>query len=112
MDKTYAVYILASRRHGTLYVGVTSDLLGRIHQHRTKCFTGFTAAYGVDRLVWYEDHGSIEAAILREKRIKKWRREWKIALIEAANPQWDDLAIGFGFQPVGRAAVPDPGRLT
>jgi len=74
MDKTPAVYILASGRNGTLYTGVTSDLLGRIYQHRAKVMGGFTAEYGVDRLVWFEVHESMESAIVREKRIKKWNR--------------------------------------
>lgn len=95
------VYILASRRHGTLYTGMTSDLPGRIHQHRTETFSGFTADYGIKRLVWFETHEDIAAAIVREKRIKGWKRDWKIGLIEALNPMWDDLAVTLlGFEPL------------
>ena len=90
-----AVYILASRKHGTLYVGVTSDLLLRISQHRAGTHGGFTQDYGVKRLVWYETHEGIEAAIHREKRLKKYKREWKINLIEEMNPNWDDLFPAF-----------------
>ncbi|RJF86298.1 GIY-YIG nuclease family protein [Oleomonas cavernae] len=85
------VYILASGRNGTLYTGVTSDLVGRIYVHRTKGVPGFTARYGVARLVWFERHDDITAAITREKQLKHWRREWKMNLIEATNPTWDDL---------------------
>ncbi|WP_084583782.1 GIY-YIG nuclease family protein [Sphingomonas azotifigens] len=99
MDKQPCVYILASRRHGTLYTGVTSNLLGRIYQHREKVTHGFTAEHEIARLVWFEVHEDMSAAILREKRIKKWNRDWKLALIERSNPQWVDLAIGLGFQP-------------
>ncbi len=99
MDKQPCVYILASRRHGTLYTGVTSNLLGRLYQHREKVTAGFTAEHDIARLVWFEVHEDMSAAILREKRIKKWNRDWKLALIERSNPQWVDLAIGLGFQP-------------
>ena len=85
------VYILASGRHGTLYIGVTSNLPQRIDQHKAKQSRGFTAKYGVDRLVWFEEYGEIVVAIAREKQIKKWRRDWKIALIEESNPEWADL---------------------
>lgn len=88
---TYFVYLLASRRHGTLYLGVTSDLLRRVWEHKNKVVPGFTTKYGVDRLVWFEAHGDVAAAITREKQLKKWRRDWKIALIEAENPDWRDL---------------------
>ena len=87
----YFVYLLASRRHGTLYIGVTSDLPRRVWEHKAKVVSGFTTTYGVDRLVWYEPHRDVTAAITREKQIKKWRRSWKIALIEADNPDWCDL---------------------
>ena len=86
-----AVYILASGQHGTLYVGVTSELPIRIAKHREGAFDGFTKRYGVKRLVWYELHDGIEAAIHREKRLKKYKREWKVNLIERDNPNWDDL---------------------
>jgi putative endonuclease len=91
MDKQFCVYILASRRNGTLYIGVTSQLATRVWQHRSKVVEGFTAKYGVDKLVYYEAHGSAESAIVREKQLKKWRRAWKIELIETLNPQWRDL---------------------
>ena len=89
--KQPAVYILASARNGTLYVGVTSDLVKRIWQHRNDLVEGFTRRYGVHDLVWYELHGTMEAAIVREKRIKGWRRGWKLRLIEEGNPEWADL---------------------
>ncbi len=91
------VYLLASRRHGTLYVGVTSNLLARVFQHREGLIPGFTQRYGVKYLVWYEMHETMEAAILREKRLKEWRRAWKVDLIQARNEQWEDLAIGLGL---------------
>ncbi|MDQ0251764.1 putative endonuclease [Sphingomonas kyeonggiensis] len=100
MDKTPVVYITASGRNGTLYTGVTSDLPGRIYQHRTKAFSGFSAKHGCNRLVWYEVHEEMEPAIIREKRIKEWKRAWKIALIEACNPIWRDLAEDLGFDPL------------
>ena len=91
------VYIMASKRHGTLYTGVTSNLMQRIAQHREGLIPGFTRRYKVRRLVHYELHGTMEDAIVREKRIKEWRRDWKIELIERQNPLWEDLAIGLGF---------------
>ena len=89
--KQPAVYILASGRNGTLYIGVTSDLVKRIWQHRTNSVPGFTERYGVHTLVFWELHASMEAAITREKRLKKWERSWKLRLIEEGNPQWRDL---------------------
>jgi len=86
-----AVYILASARNGTLYIGVTSDLVKRIWQHRNNCVPGFTESHGVHTLVFYEVHTSMEAAITREKRLKKWNRLWKLRLIEEQNPEWRDL---------------------
>ncbi len=91
MGKVFIVYIMASRRNGTLYVGVSSNPVGRIWQHKNDWFEGFTKQYGVKRLVWYEVHGDAEAAIQREKRLKEWHRAWKIRLIEARNPDWRDL---------------------
>ena len=85
------VYILASKPNGTLYVGVTSDLIQRIWQHRNGFVEGFTKRYGVHRLVWYEVHECMESAIRREKAIKKWHRAWKIELVEKNNPTWRDL---------------------
>lgn len=99
VEKQPCVYILASRRHGTLYTGVTSNLLARLYQHREKLTPGFTSKHNVARLVWYEMHGDMRAAILREKRIKKWNRDWKLNLIERSNPEWVDLATGLGFEP-------------
>ena len=89
--KQPCVYLLASRRNGTLYVGVTSDLVKRIWEHRNHVVDGFTKKYGVDKLVWYEPHDSMESAIQREKAIKEWKRAWKLDLIEKANPEWVDL---------------------
>ena len=89
--KQPAVYIMASQRNGTLYVGVTSDLVKRIWEHRNDVEEGFTKRYGVHLLVYFETHARIDDAILREKRIKKWRRAWKIRLIETMNPEWNDL---------------------
>ncbi|MFN7183367.1 MAG: GIY-YIG nuclease family protein [Thermomonas haemolytica] len=89
--KQPAVYMLATGRRGTLYVGVTSNLIARIWQHREHAVDGFTKRYGIDILVWYELHDSMEAAIQREKRLKRWNREWKLRLVEEANPEWWDL---------------------
>ena len=85
------VYILASRRNGTLYTGVTSDLVQRIWQHKNDQAEGFSKKYSVHVLVWFELHATMELAITREKAIKEWQRAWKIRLIESANPQWRDL---------------------
>ena len=82
----YYVYILASRKHGTLYIGVTNDLVRRIYQHKTDAVPGFTSRYGVHLLVWFERYDDVLSAIAREKEIKKWHREWKINLIERSNP--------------------------
>ena len=87
----YYVYLLASGKHGTLYLGVTNDLVRRIYEHRTKAVPGFTSRYRVNRLVWFECYDDPLSAITREKQIKKWRRDWKIALIEQDNPDWLDL---------------------
>ena len=94
------VYLLASSRNGTLYTGVTSDLLQRVHLHRDGLLPGFTREHSVKRLVWFEQHSTMEHAIMREKRIKKWNRAWKLRLIEQANPAWRDLAEDFGFAPL------------
>ncbi|MFC3691523.1 GIY-YIG nuclease family protein [Chenggangzhangella methanolivorans] len=91
MEKRFFVYILATRKDGPLYVGVTSDLPGRIAQHKAKVVRGFTEKFNVDRLVWFEAHEGAEAAIVREKQIKRWRRDWKTELIETSNPDWRDL---------------------
>jgi len=86
--------MLASRKHWTLYIGVTRDLIRRVYEHKTKVVRGFTAKYGVDRLVWYEIYDDPTNAITREKELKKWRRDWKIRLIEESNPDWADLYPG------------------
>ena len=86
--KNPTVYLLASQRNGTLYVGVTSDLVNRVWQHRTDEMDGFSKKYNVHLLVWYEQHPSMESAIIREKAIKKWKRAWKVVLIEESNPDW------------------------
>ena len=91
MDKQPCVYILASHRNGTLYVGVTSNLIKRVYEHRTDPVDGFTKRYGVHVLVWHEIHETMESAILREKQIKKWHRNAKLRLIERGNPGWRDL---------------------
>lgn len=91
MDKVSYVYIMASRRYGTLYTGVTSDLIRRVWQHREGLGEGFTREYNVKQLVWFEQHSDIYSAITREKQIKKWEREWKIRLIQKTNPLWRDL---------------------
>lgn len=90
-DRIYFVYLLASKLHGTLYVGVTNDLIARVHQHREGEVPGFTATHAVHQLVWFEEHRDIDEAIAREKKLKRWRRDWKIALIEEGNPHWEDL---------------------
>ena len=96
-ERQPCVYLLTNKYLGTLYTGVTSNLIGRIIQHRDGTFEGFTKRYGIDRLVWFDVADTMEAAIAHEKRVQRWRRDWKIALIERANPTWDDLAIGLGL---------------
>ena len=108
MERTPCVYLLASGFHGTLYTGVTSNLLGRTWQHREGVTRGFTDRYGVKRLVWFETHDRMETAIQREKSIKRWHRQWKIDLIERENPTWRDLAGDFGFESLIKKKV-DPG---
>jgi putative endonuclease len=95
MEKPSYVYLLADRCYGTLYVGVTSNLVKRAWQHREACADGFTKKYGVKLLVWFEVHCDIREAITREKQIKKWNRAWKIALIQKENPGWRDLYLDF-----------------
>jgi putative endonuclease len=90
-EKVPAVYLLASKRHGTLYCGVTSDLCSRVVQHKDGAIQGFTKKYGIKSLVWFEYHPAMEAAISREKQIKEWQRGWKIELIEKMNATWRDL---------------------
>ena len=93
-EKQYYVYLLASKRYGTLYTGVTSDLVQRMYQHKEGLTQGLTKQYDVHPLVYYEIHSDVHEAITREKRIKKWNRQWKINLIEQDNPQWLNLANG------------------
>ncbi len=90
----YFVYIMASKKNGTLYVGVTNDLLRRVYEHKNHLAEGFSSTYNVHSLVWFESTASIEAAITREKQLKNWKREWKIALLESVNPHWNDLYEG------------------
>jgi putative endonuclease len=92
LSRQACVYMLASRPNGTLYIGVTSNLPQRLWQHRTGLVEGFTKRYGVTRLVWYELHQSMDAAIVRERQMKKWNRAWKARLIARSNPQWNDLS--------------------
>ena len=91
MTKAFCVYMLTSRRNGTIYIGVTSGLVKRIWQHREEFIDGFAKKHGVKQLVWYEQHDTAESAITREKQLKKWNRAWKIELIESTNPYWNDL---------------------
>lgn len=91
---TYYVYLLASKKYGTLYLGVTNDLVRRVYEHKTKATPGFTSRYDVGKLVWFEIYEDAITAIAREKELKKWRRDWKIRLIEEQNPSWDDLYPG------------------
>ena len=100
------VYVMASRHNGTLYTGVTSDFIRRIHEHREGLLPGFTREHGVKRLVWFEQHATMEQAILREKRIKKWLRRWKLELIERDNLAWRDLAEDLGFAPLEPTGSP------
>ena len=90
-EALYYVYVLASRKHGTLYIGVTGNIARRLWEHREGLVEGFTSRYGVTRLVYYEAFGDVNAAIGREKTMKRWRREWKVNLIERENPNWTDL---------------------
>ena len=88
---SYYVYILASRRDGAIYVGITNDLVRRVYEHRMKAVPGFTSKYNITQLVWFEIYDDPISAIAREKELKKWKRSWKVQLIEATNPQWKDL---------------------
>ena len=99
-ERNPCVYILASGHYGTLYIGVTSNLLQRLVQHREGITGGFASEYGVRRLVHFEMFGDMVAAITREKQLKNWRRQWKINLINAENPEWRDLAVGLGLPPL------------
>ena len=99
-ERNPCVYILASGRYGALYIGVTSNLIQRLVQHREGLIPGFTTRYKVHRLVHFEMFADMEHAIAREKRLKNWHRQWKINLINAENPEWQDLAVGLGLPPL------------
>ena len=100
MTKQPGVYMLASRRNGTLYMGVTSDLIKRVWEHKNGLAEGFTKRYAVHELVWYEIHETLESAIVREKALKEWKRKWKLEVIERGNPNWLDLYNELtGFRP-------------
>ncbi|HEX4847075.1 MAG TPA: GIY-YIG nuclease family protein [Novosphingobium sp.] len=99
-ERLPCVYILASAHYGTLYIGVTSNLIARLWQHRNGALPGFTSRHKVHRLVHYELFGEMEPAILREKQLKRWHRQWKINLINEGNPHWIDLAVGLGLPPL------------
>lgn len=88
--KNYYVYILASKKNGTLYIGVTNDLLRRVYEHKKKIFKGFSAKYDIDKLIYFEETDDISAAINREKQLKRWKRDWKIELFIESNPEWED----------------------
>ena len=91
MSKQYYVYLITNERYGTLYVGITNDLVRRIYEHREGTVQGFSKQHGLSRLVWFEAHDDVLAAIEREKAVKRWRRDWKMNLIQVMNPNWDDL---------------------
>lgn len=91
MRKQYYVYVLASKNNGTLYIGITSNLIKRVFEHKNKCVEGFTGEYDVDKLMYFEIYGDVQDAITREKCLKRWKREWKINLIRKENPDWKDL---------------------
>ena len=99
-EREPCVYLLASGFNGALYVGVTSNLIGRIIQHRDGTFDGFTKRYDIKYLMWFDVTDSMESAIASEKRMKKWPRDWKKNLIERDNPQWRDLAVDLGLSPI------------
>ena len=110
----FATYILASRRNGTIYVGSTDDLAKRVWEHREKLRPGFTTLHSISQLVWFESHETRESAFRRERRIKEWRRSWKIMLIEAQNPDWRDLyedLTGGGLTPEDWLTALDDGSL-
>ena len=107
IEREPCVYILASQLRGTLYIGVTSNLIQRLYQHRQDITVGFTSRYGVHRLVRLELFGDMEAAILREKQLKRWRRQWTINLVERDNPHWVDFAIDLGFDPLASSRAKD-----
>ena len=89
--KSYYIYILAGKRNGTLYTGVTNNLIKRVYEHKNKLVKGFTKKYSINKLVYYEQTENVHSAIQREKTLKNWKREWKLELIEKSNPEWEDL---------------------
>jgi len=93
--KFYYIYLLASKKNGTLYVGITNNLRRRIFEHKNKLIDGFTKKHGVDQLVYFEQHSDVRAALAREKSLKKWKRTWKLELVEKINPEWKDLSKEF-----------------
>jgi len=101
MPKTYYVYILSSKRNGTLYIGITNDLERRIYEHKNHLVKGFTGKYNVSNLVYFEQTDDIQVALQREKQLKKWNRKWKIELIEKINPEWKDLSRNWIPDQVG-----------
>ncbi|WP_298336331.1 GIY-YIG nuclease family protein [uncultured Erythrobacter sp.] len=107
IERNPCVYILASKPYGTLYIGVTSDLIKRLWQNREGAVEGFTSRHKVHRLVRYEMFGDMPSAITREKQLKNWRRQWKINLIESENPDWHDLTVGLGLPPLEQSGRQD-----
>ncbi|MCL4353214.1 GIY-YIG nuclease family protein [Patescibacteria group bacterium] len=105
MSRNYYIYILASKRNGTLYIGVTNNLSRRIYEHKNNLIKGFTEKYGVDKLVCFEQTTDINSALTREKQLKKWNRAWKLALIEKENPNWNDLSDDWMPDRVGHDKV-------
>ena len=103
MERKPCVYILAKRFNGALYIGVTSDLMKRLYEHRHGIMSGHAAKYQIARLVRFEMFEDMTSAIAREKQLKRWHRPWKMNLIESENPHWLDLAVGLGFEPMGRS---------
>jgi putative endonuclease len=114
-SKNYFTYILASKRNGTLYIGVTNDLIRRVYEHKIEKIEGFTKKYKINKLVWYEEGGDVNAAIYREKQLKKWNRIWKLRIIEEFNPRWEDLYINLisgspAYRQAGRFRPPRLGE--
>src|SRR3989339_1298421 len=106
--KTFCVYILTNKPEGVLYIGVTSDLRKRMHEHKTKAMHGFTGKYNVDQLVYFETTTDANVAIAREKQLKNWHRPWKINLVKGSNPQWEDLSVELFYKPQDPETGADP----
>jgi putative endonuclease len=106
-ERQPCVYILASKLYGSLYIGVTSNLVGRMWQHRNNATPGHTSKHKIYRLVYFEMFGDMERAIRREKQLKNWHRPWKINFINEHNPHWADLAVGLGLPPLGQGKLTD-----